>query len=165
MTITLSPIEVDISIVSGQFPLSLQLSTVQILDVKVAGVGSPGIKGDKGDKGDNTLIFIAGEDISGHTAVYLGVDSKAYKASPYSILPIIGITTAAASIDTECTVQYSGLLSHRGWAFSIGSLISINKFGQLVTIQEPDATVTSIVGIANSPSSIVIAIQPQISLV
>lgn len=154
MTVSLQPIVIDLEVIQGQFPIVLDIS----------GIGSKGEKGDKGDKGDGSLTIICGEDLSGHTAISIGADGRAYKATSLDNKPIVGISLNAAIVDEPIEVKFTGQISHPGWSFIVDEVVSLNIVGQLTTSEDPMAQYTSVVGVANSPSSLVIAIQSKIKL-
>jgi hypothetical protein len=115
-------------------------------------------------KSGNTLSYTAGENLSGHTAVYIGMDNKVYTDSPVVYSSTIGITTGAVTINSPVEIQAIGQISMNGWNFEINAPVFIQMNGSLSTNQDPSATYSKIVGISNSSTSLVIGIQPQIKL-
>jgi hypothetical protein len=147
MTITVTPTYITTEI-AGVFPLT----------VSIAGVG------EKGAQGSNQISIVAGENISGHSAIYVGTDNKAYIATPLAYHPILGITTGAVSLGGTINVQWSGILSMIGWNFIVDKPVFVLANGQLSTTQDPLATYSTVVGISNASNSLVVEMQPQIKL-
>ncbi len=130
----------------------------------IGGIGTPGLQGPQGIAGTNFNSYIAGENLSGHTAVYIESDGKAYTASPLNYKPITGVTVGSASIGTNVDVQHTGVISMNGWNFALNSPIFVLMNGTLSTTEDTSAQYSTIVGISNSPTSLVVGIQPQIKL-
>lgn len=159
MTITINPTMITANVV-GIFPLVVSVTPSIAINPVIGGVG---IKGDKGDRGD-AVFYTAGEALSGHCAVTIGSDGKIYQASALFYQPIAGITTMAADIDTSIEVKNSGAISMIGWNFALNSPVFVLANGQLSTTPDPMAQFSTVVGVSNSSTSMVVGIQPQIKL-
>lgn len=159
MTITLTPIDINAQI-QGQFPINITLDGLIQINPVIGGVG---VKGDKGDSG-NSVTYTAGEDIGGHIAVFMSNELKVCPASPKYHLPILGITVAAAENGANVEVKSSGVISMNGWNFALNSPVFVLDNGTLSTTEDPLAVWSTVVGISNSPTSLVVNIQPQIKL-
>ena len=112
-----------------------------------------------------TLSLIAGENISGHKAVCVKTDGKAYYAdsSNMTTKSVVGVTTQAAVLGDSIEIQTSGNLSNvGGWSFTTGGLVLVGSNGQL-TQTDSGTAYASMVGMAISTDTIQINIIPTIT--
>lgn len=156
MTVSITPIEINTQFNDG-IPLEVIVQESIALDIAIAGVG---IKGDDG----STLTYLAGEDISGHSAVYVGLNGAVYKASPMSFHCVFGVTTGAVSSGGYVSIKSVGYIEMNGWSFAPNSPVFVLPNGQLSTTQDSGAIYSKAVGISISPTSMSIDIQPQIKI-
>lgn len=170
MTITITPVEITAAI-QGNFPIELAVNpSIQVTPI----IGGVGVKGDKGDAGTpglqgsagtNFSTYVAGENLSGHIAVYVNTDGKVYPMVNQLYLPIVGITIGAVSAGAYVDVQHTGAISMNGWGFIPQIPVFVRDNGTLSTTPSPNARYNTIVGIASSPNSMVIGIQSQIKII
>ena len=134
------------------------ISTIETpIILEIAAVGARGATG-------GNLWLVAGQDISGHSAVSVGADGKAYLAHCNAYQPIAGIAINAASIGANIEIQSSGVMTMNGWSFDIAKPVFVLENGQLSTTPSIGALYSTAVGVSNYLTSLVVAIQPQIKL-
>jgi Tfp pilus assembly protein PilV len=112
-----------------------------------------------------TLSLIAGENLSGHKAVCVKSDGKAYNADSSDITTksVVGVTTQAAVLGDSIEIQTSGNLSNvGGWSFTTGNSVMVGSNGQL-TQTDSGTAYASMVGMAISADTIQINIIPTIT--
>lgn len=70
------------------------------------------------------LAAIAGEDIPGHRAVYLGVDGLAYLANPNLITGYLmaGVVVEATPAGSQLVVRLTGKIYEAGWDWGFGNI-------------------------------------------
>lgn len=119
-----------------------------------------------GSTGDiATATYDAGEVISALKALYLGTDGKVYHAdsATTSTRNIVGIATQSVLMGASIVVRHQHTLSDALWSWTVGSPVYVGAGGSLT--QTPPATgYIAHVGIAITPTSIFVDIQPPILL-
>lgn len=133
--------------------LSQRVYTVKLATVAVVGSTA------------ETTTMIAGDNLSGHRAVCVKSDGKAYYADSSEIATkgVVGVTTHAATSGNSITVQTSGNLSNiGGWSFTTGNSVMVGSNGQL-TQTDSGTAYASLVGLAISTDTIQINIIPTIT--
>ena len=78
--------------------------------------------------------YVAGENLSGHRAVYMGSNGKIYYADNSSVAQmnsVLGMTTGAAVVDTPVSVQAYGTLIEPTWAWTPGLQLWIGTAGAI----------------------------------
>lgn len=112
--------------------MSAQIFTLEDADpyaFELGGEGDPGeqvvlVIGPKGDPGDsiNLLSRTAGEALSGHRAVKIAGDGKAYYVSPgdADVDAIAGITVGAASAEADASIMANGEMTEGSWSWTPG---------------------------------------------
>lgn len=103
-----------------------------------------------------TITAIAGQVLSGHRAVCIKSDGKAYYADA-NILDtksVVGITTHAASNGESVIIQTDGELRNTGgWSFTTGGAIFVGSNGQIVQSDTGTAYISSL-GLATKTDTI-----------
>lgn len=131
-------------------------------EVIVAGVqGPPGPRGEIGPAGGSAFTAPAGETLSGHRVVQL-IDGQAYYCdadNPDHAGTAIGLTTGAALIGDEATIQTLGNLIEPSWSWTPGP-VYLGSQGQLT--QTPAGMFLQQIGVALSTTSI--NINPQLAI-
>lgn len=81
-------------------------------------VGPPGPAGPVG----GLVTRVAGEALGGHRAVTIGMDGKAYLASPVEpqAMAVFGVTTGAAAMGAPVVIQCAGPITEPSWSWTPG---------------------------------------------
>ena len=112
-------------------------------------------------------VLIAGENIPGHTIVVMDVSGAVMIAdvtNPVHASTTIGITDSAAVTGAQVTVISTGeLITHSGWNFIPNYPVYIGT-GGTVTQTDIGTIFSKVVGMAVSPTSVVVSIQPAVFL-
>ena len=138
-------------------PPALQLH----LAVGQGPAGRPGTPGGSGAE------YTAATPLGGHRAIALDATGQAVYASSDSAglpLRVAGISLGAAAAGDPVTVQAAGLVEHAGWAFVPDQAVFVGLEGQLVQTLPPGALVAQVLGLALSPTRVLLALQPPIVL-
>lgn len=122
------------------------------------------LNGSNSQNNSNYFTYTAGENISGHVAVYMGVDGKVYTANHNTILPIIGVSIQASSINTPINIQYASVIQHSAWNLIPNTPVFVSSTGNIINNIESGSLYSTIIGISNSTNSFIIRIEPQIKL-
>ena len=116
-----------------------------------------------GNKADKVTLAIASENISGHTVVSLGVSGTVQVCDSSAQVAVLGVSNNSAIVGGSIEIITNGLMTFAGWNFEADKPVFCNSTGQLTTTQ-PAVTYQTIVGVANSQTSLIINIQPQINI-
>ena len=111
--------------------------------------------------GADTVGVTAAETLSGHRIVTI----EGYYASKDTAgdkFKVLGITTGAASLGNEATVQVSGFIEEAGWSWTVGSPIFLSTNGHL-TQTVPTSGFRIIVGKPKTATNIFIEISEPIT--
>jgi len=139
---------------------------------RVLGVSTPGPKGDRGEQGvpgpagGSALQRIAAANLGGHRIVRTTPDGRvdyADAGNPEHGDDTLGFTSTSAVEGAPVNVLTLGTIEFAGWAWTPGAPVYLGANG-LPTQAEPDGAVYQVVGHAETPTSIVIQIQPPIFL-
>lgn len=136
-----------------------------ILIVEVAQQGPPGATGPQGPNGAAT-VYIAASAISGHLAVTLDAAGQVVPADPDTAAhgnSVIGVTVGAAAGGAPVELATTGLVTHAGWSFTVGEPVFAGTAGQ-ITQTPPVGVWQKAIGVARSPTSFVLHMQPAIFL-
>jgi hypothetical protein len=140
---------------------SIRVETPEQLVVVSSGTqGPPGIPGDS----INYVHMVAGQNLSGHRAVYTNNAGKleyADKDIAISADRLVGITTGAANTDSIAEVQIVGLLEEPSWNWDISGLIYIGSSG-ILTQSIPSSGYYYSIAFPVTPTKIFINKQPPI---
>lgn len=134
-----------------------------ILIVEVAQQGPPGAQGPQGPSGD-AEVYIAASAISGHLAVTLDAAGQVIPVDPSTAAhgnTVVGVTVGAAAGGAPVELATSGLVTHAGWSFVVGEPVFAGTAGQ-ITQTPPVGVWQKAIGIARSPTSFVLHMQPAI---
>jgi hypothetical protein len=103
---------------------------------------------------------IAGQALSGHRAVLIAVDNKAYYSNPDATARFtIGITTGAAALGATATIQLDGEIEEPSWSWSASEIVWLGASGAL-TQAVPTTGYAFQVGIPMGPTRL--RIEPQL---
>lgn len=146
----------------------MDYATVTVIDDDVLIVesvqqGPPGAQGIQGPSG-NAVVYTAAAAISGHIVVTLDAAGLVIPASPDVAShagSIIGVTANAAVGGDPVELLTTGLVSHSGWAFSIGLPVFAGTAGA-ITQTPPVGVWQKVIGVARATTSFVIGLQPAI---
>lgn len=124
--------------------------------------GAPGPVGPPGPSGGETITKTALQDLSGHRAVKAAAGGVEY---PSSSVPgdgdmLLGITTGAASIGADATVQVAGEMTEPSWNWSLGPVFCADA-GVLTQSPAAGAWLRQ-VGIATSATTLFVDMRPPI---
>lgn len=145
------------------------------IGVAVAEIGRAGPKGETGpaglpgapggDPGLVTLDGTAGENLSGHRAVYLSQGSFFYadKDSEEKMMSVAGVTTGAVLSGGNIQAISLGVISEPSWTWTYPAPVFIGNNGQLVQAR-PTVGFLVQIGSAFSPDSILVKIGRTIKL-
>ena len=136
-----------------------------ILIVEVAQQGPTGAQGPQGPNGAAT-VYIAASAISGHLAVTLETAGQVIPADPGTAAhgnSVIGVTVGAAAGGAPVELATTGLVTHAGWGFTTGAPVFAGTAGQ-ITQTPPVGVWQKAIGVARSPTSFVLHMQPAIFL-
>ncbi|MGL5074346.1 MAG: hypothetical protein ACRDBG_00700 [Waterburya sp.] len=128
----------------------------------IAEQGAPGsVSG-----GGNSVEHIAAIALSGNRAVYVESDGLRYADSslPLTAVNCIGLTKNATSAGSLSIVQIQDLITEPSWNWIPGKKVYLSTLGNLT--QVPPLTGVQVqIGIAKSPTSLIVEIQPGITLI
>lgn len=131
--------------------------------------GTPGRKGDRGDPGPaggETLVPVGPAPLSGHSIVAVNADGELVAAdstNPGHRGAVLGLLAGAYSPGEAASVQTGFVLEHSGWAWSPG-FVFVGAGGQPVQSLPVGAVFSQTVGKVLSPTSILVDLQPPITI-
>lgn len=142
------------------------ITTVTVTElIEVSRRGPPGPPGPAGSPGGALVTGTAGAALSGHMAVaydaagdlvYASADEAAHAWT------LAGVTTGAAAAGDEVTVQRNDVIEHGGWAWTPQQLVFLGLGGVLTQSLPPGAAFCSVLGVALSPTRLMLQLQPPI---
>jgi hypothetical protein len=155
-----------------------QIVAIELTDNVVIAVGEQGPIGAKGDKGDKGAIgeagssgitlfaYPAGDNLSGHRLLQLGVNGTAIYADSSDVSKpqsILGVSTGAASLGGVIYSQPFGELEEPSWNWTPDLPIFLGIAG-LITQTPPLSGFSLIIGYPITPTKIFISIRDPIYL-
>lgn len=116
--------------------------------------------------GGSVVTYIAGEAISGHSALIVGADGKLYNADCGTAAHqfVFAVAVGASASGAAVSFVDSGPLEHLGWTFTPGLPVFLGHGGLLTQTLPVDAVFSKIIGIALTSTKISISFQPAIFL-
>lgn len=132
--------------------------------IEIAAQGPAGPQGPPGSSGDTYAAAVA---LGGHRVVALDSAGEAEYASATQVadqLRVAGVTTNAADAGDPVTVQRAGLMVDAGWAWVAGTPVLLGLDGHLVQALPPGALWLQTIGLALSPTRVLLDLQPPILL-
>lgn len=135
--------------------------------VEVARQGPPGAQGPAGAPGGGLLTGTAGAALSGHMAVAYASSGKLVYASADTVdhaFTLAGVTTGAAALDDEATVQRNDVIEHNGWTWTPGAPVYVGLNGALVQTPAGGSLYIKPVGLALTATRLMLSIQPAVFL-
>lgn len=111
--------------------------------------------------GDATIITpLAGETLSGHRAVYIADNGKAFYSAPDdSCRRTVGLTTGAAVLNATASIQTDGVLTEPTWSWTGNEPIYLVSNGML-TQTVPTTGYVFQIGVPAGPTKL--RIEPQL---
>ena len=111
------------------------------------------------------LSVVAGEDIGGHRAVYVGANNQAFvcSSSDLSTRNCIGITLSAVTTGNPVRVAYVGTVTEQSWSWTSGDPLYVGPTG-LLTQTPPSAGYSLLFGFALTPQKITITLEDSVEL-
>lgn len=142
------------------------LQCVTATALQVGPQGPPGAQGPAGASADQSAtIFTAGAALSGHMAVRAVGDGSVLYASadqPGQAGTLVGVTTGAAASGAQVSVVADGPIDEPSWSWAPGPVwLGLNG---ALTQGLPQSGILQRVGLALSPTRLLVAIQPPILL-
>lgn len=171
-TIILSPVDSPIEIL--ELPSSVEIldipPVVEILElppiIEILEVGVQGPPGPPGQSGVGYVTYLAQGPLGGHRAVCAAF-SLYVRYADHNSLPdataVIGITLNAAADNDLINVATSGEIIEPSWSWAEGLPIFVGANGALTQVP-PTSGFQLIVGVATSPTSILVGIKQPIIL-
>lgn len=142
----------------------ITLVSEQHVIVSSSAQGPQGIQGIQGIPGFSSKYYTAAEDINGHCVVRVIAGEQIIKANcniPTDYL-VVGITDSAVSAGGVIEVFDKGPITHLGWTWAANLPIYLGMDGGIVQSLPPEALFMKVLGMAVSPTMIIIDIQPAI---
>jgi hypothetical protein len=141
---------------------------IEILDagIQVVEVITEGPQGPSGGVGPRFITLTAQYAVSGHRVVaasFSGVGIYADASTPSLASSVLGITTGATEIGGAMAVQCDGEMVEPSWTWEQNKPIFCGPNGVL-TQTAPTSGFSLVVGIATSPTSIVVSVKQPILL-
>lgn len=135
---------------------------------EIVSVGTQGPAGTPGPTGNSaipTAIYLAGESLSGHRAVYISAANQAMYASKDDDTAdaVFGITTSAASLASAVEIRYIGVITEPSWNWTVKEPIYLGANGILTQVAPTSGALVEL-GIALTATSMSVRIQEAIWL-
>lgn len=149
---------------TGPIPIRTR-RTVLVVAPKSGRPGKDGEPGPPGPAGSSVIAARAAVALSGHMAVAYDGDGELVPASADNadhVMRVAGITIGAVSEGDYAEVKRNETLDHAGWTWAPDELIYLGLGGALVQEVPPGAVVTQVLGLALSPTRILIDVQPPV---
>ena len=127
--------------------------------------GPPGPRGNPGPTGGSTLVRVS-TPISGHSAVacnWVGelIPADCTIAAHRGV--VLGVVTQAHVPGDEAAVKTGFPIEHLGWTWSTGP-VYVGMAGQLTQTLPVGAQFSQVVGVALSPTLVLVDLQPPITI-
>lgn len=128
--------------------------------------GPPGPPGVPGPAGGQVLQRLAGMDTSALLVVYEDLFGAVWPADPDvegDVLALLGVTVSAAEGGQPINVQRMGHIDDAAWQLEPGKRVFLGRQGRL-TQEPPQAGYDVLIGMAVSPTRLLLNIQDPIEL-
>ena len=128
-------------------------------------VSLPGPQGPIGPAGGSAVSYVAGENLSSGRAVIMD-GGEVYYFQPTNAAHagrLYGVTTTAASIGTNVTIQIGGEISNVAFTFSADAGIYVGANGVLQT-SKPGSGLVQYAGVSVTGTKIRLEIWPSVQL-
>lgn len=128
-------------------------------------IGVQGPPGAAGSSGGATIAVIAAVSLSGSRAVYIAADGLRYcdSALPATAHACVGLTVGAVAAGALSTVQVQDVLTEPSWGWVVGQSVYLALAGAL-TQTPPTSGAQVEIGVAKSATSILVRVQPGLTL-
>ena len=165
------------TVIDGAQPIRLvattpeiQIDLVSILRGPKGDRGPQGQTGAPGASGDVSFVYPAAAPVSGHRVVTLNAQGKAIYASAAIAAHanrILGVTTNAASADSDLNVKKFGELVEPSWNWQLDKPVYLDADGFLTQTppEAPGAKFSVVVGFPVSAATLFISIGIPITLI
>ena len=120
-------------------------------DMTLAFDGVPGPQGDPGPPGGASVTYVAGEALSAARVVIID-GGEAFHFQPSNVLHqgrAYGITTAAANIGANATIQIIGEIENAAFTFSADSVLYVYNNGIIVDT-DPELLLMQVAGVSTT---------------
>ena len=141
-----------------------ELEVIEILTD--AAQGPEGKRGPQGPAGGVTLVPVGPAAISGHSAVAVNADGELIPADCTQVPhrgAVLGVVSDAYVAGADAEVKTGFPMEHLGWTWSPGPIF-VGASGQLVQALPPGAAFSQVVGLALSPTRVLVDLQPPIAI-
>lgn len=128
--------------------------------------GPPGPQGPAGPPGGAALVRVGPLPISGHSAVACDSAGELIPAdctSPAHRGAVLGVVASAYSPGDDASVQTGYVLEHAGWSWAPGPVL-VGAGGLLVQALPVGAIFAQVIGLALSPTRVLVDLQPPITI-
>ena len=147
---------------NGDFDLA-QLNTGQF----VPAVPQTVISVSGGQAQDNQILTLTSgaQTISAYTVVALvgGSVVTASSGIPAHMGAVVGVATQSVAAGAPVQIQFAGQISYNGWTFQPGEFVCLSSTG-ILTQTVPAFGFLQVLGVAITPTSVLLSIQPAISI-
>ena len=160
-----SVVNIVTDIVSVEVLTTIDPAPVVIESIMIGPQGIPGPRGATGAS-TNSVVYTAGQILSGHHMVVLDSNGKAIYADrtiPEHANKVIGMTTGAAMQDADADIQMIGELIEPSWSWILDTPIWLSVNG-LLTQVVPTSGFSLIIGFPVSTTKLFIDIHEPIFL-
>lgn len=136
-----------------------------ILEITDAGI-TPGPQGEAGLPGGSTLTYPAGDNLSGHRIVLIENGAAIYAdcSTPGHVNRALGMTTGAATLGADTTIQTGGEITEPLWNWTVDTPVWLSTNG-LLTQTVPTSGFSLIIGIPVTETKLYLRFREPIKLV
>lgn len=148
------------------YPTVLQPPRV-ISSTLARGQGIAGPPGNPGTPGGAIVAGTAGAAVSGHMALaYDAAGALVYASADVAehALAVAGVSTNAAALGDQVTVQRSDVIEHAGWSWTPDAPVYLGLAGALVQTPAPTGLFLQVLGVALTSQRVLLSIQPALFL-
>lgn len=161
-------IEREVIVIEERAPsgVLVERSEPRVVLVTEGRQGPPGRPGEPGQAGVSYVTFLASGAIGGHRAVRAMFARHAQYAHHNDVAgasSILGITLHAAEAEAPINVAASGEIFEPSWAWVVDAPIFVGVAGVLTQTPPPTGFLL-VVGVATSPTSMLVSIKQPIIL-
>ena len=113
----------------------------------------------------SSLLFLAGETISGHSVCVLiaGAAFKADNTNPAHSGLVVGMAVNGANAGGEVLITTAGLVAEPSWNLTPDALLFVGPSGAMVQGSPPDGAFCQCIGFALTPTSLFLQLELPIS--
>jgi len=162
MSVVITPPDVVDVRITPPDVVDVRITPPQVLRVTLG--AQQGLAGPPGAS-NAAASYVASGAISGHVVVAETAPGVVTPADPTDlghVLRVVGVTTHAAVDGAQVLVRSARTLEHGGWTFTPGARVYVGASGALAQTPTPAAVFSQIVGVALTPTIVLLSIQPPI---